>query len=309
MSATPLSALELREAVRNGERVDRSRLNRVLAIDAQRGLIEVQGGTTWRTIAAGLRPQDPRALAASSTATVGSSIARNAAGPDGAPTVNHVASLTLVTPDGDLKRVSRNREAELFALTVGGQGLFGTIYSVTLFIPSLAAAVERQTQPERVLLRPDAKPQQALDLLLPPDAVDEFVAETDTRCADWRIGLQSVALRPTLGEDETYLRWAQRDYAEVRLALARPAGLGGAVRNGQLRRELIDAAIARGGSFQIASTPDATRGQIEACYPQLKAFLAQKRRFDPHERVVNDWYRHQRNVLSREPCAVRFDPN
>lgn len=306
MSATPLSALELREAARNGWPVDASRLNRILAIDAQRGLLEVQAATAWQTIAAELRPGDARANVRTTMPTVGESVARNAAGPDGVPAVTHVASLTLVMPDGDLRRLSRNREPELFALAVGGQGLFGTLYSVTLFIPSLAAAVERQAQPEQLTLRPRATPQPALELLLPPEAVDEFVAETDTRCNDWRIGLQSVAVRRTLGEDETYLRWASRDYAEVRLALAQPAGLGGAVRSGQLRRELIDAAIALGGSFQIASTPDATRSQIEACYPQLKSFLAQKRRFDPHERVVNDWYCHQRNVLSREPCDVRF---
>ena len=306
MSATPLSALELREAVRNRDRFDRSRLNRVLAIDAQRGLIEVQGGTTWRTIATELRPRDPRALAASSAASVGSSIARNAAGPDGVPTVNHVASLALVMPDGELKRVSRNRDPELFALAVGGQGLFGTIYSVTLFIPSLAAAVERQAQPERVTLRPQARAQQPLELLIPPEAVDAFVAETDTRCNDWRVALHSVAIRRTLGEHETFLRWASRDYAEVRLALAQPGGLGGAVRTAQLRRELIGAAIALGGSFQIATTPDATREHTEACYPQLRAFLAQKRRFDPNERVVNEWYWHQRNVLRRERCEVRW---
>ena len=309
MSATPFSALELREAARNGWPVDTSRLNRILAIDAQRGLLEVQAATAWQTIAAELRPGDARANVRTTMPTVGESIARNAAGPDGVPAVTHVASLTLVTPDGDLRRVSRNREPELFALAVGGQGLFGTLYSVTLFIPSLAAAVERQAQPQHMTLRPHARAQPALELLLPPQAVDEFVAETDTRCNDWRIGLHSVAIRRTLGEEETYLRWASREYAEVRLALAQPAGLGGAVRSGQLRRELIDAAIALGGSFQIASTPDATRGQIEACYPQLKDFLAQKRRFDPHERVVNDWYRHQRNVLSREPCEVRFAPN
>jgi hypothetical protein len=305
-ASTPLSALELREAARNGWPVDTARLNRILAIDAQRGLLEVQAATAWHTIAAQLRPGDARANVRTTMPTVGESVARNAAGPDGAPAVTHVASLTLVMPDGDLKRVSRNREPELFALAVGGQGLFGTVYSITLFIPSLAAAVERQAQPQHMTLRPHGRPEQPLELLLPPEAVDEFVRQTDSRCGDWRVGVHSVAIRRTMGEEETYLRWARRDYAEVSLALARPAGLGGAVRSGQLRRELIDAAIALGGSFQIASTPDATSTQIETCYPQLKGFLAQKRRFDPNERVVNDWYRQQRSVVTRETCDVRW---
>lgn len=306
LATMPLSALELREAVRNGRPVDTSRLNRILAIDPARGLLEVQAATAWHSIAAEMRPGDERANVRTTMPTVGESIARNAAGPDGAPAISHVASLTLVMPDGDLRRVSRHREPELFALTVGGQGLFGTMYSVTLSIPTLARAVERQGRPQVLKLQPQAKAGQTLDLLIPPEAVDSFVEETDTRCNDWRIALHSVGIRQTQSEEETYLRWAQREYAEVRLSLSRPGGLGGAVRSAQLRRELIDAAISTGGSFQIASTPDATREQTEACYPQLKSFLAEKRRFDPHERVVNSWYFHQRDLLRRENCEVRW---
>jgi hypothetical protein len=120
------------------------------------------------------------------------------------------------------------------------------------------------------------------------------------------VPLQSVTARNISGEDETFLRWARREYTELRLCLAQPRGLGGAVRSAQLRRELIDAAIASGGGFPIASTPDATREQTEACYPELKSFLAQKRRFDPHERVVNAWYLHQRDLLRREQLDVRW---
>ena len=84
------------------------------------------------------------------------------------------------------------------------------------------------------------------------------------------------------------------------------AGLSASVRGAQLRHELIDAAIEAGGSFQIACTADATREQTEACYPQLKSFLAEKRRFDPQERLVNGWYLHQRGLLGRENCEVRW---
>ncbi len=237
--------------------------------------------------------------------TVGESIARNAAGPDGTPAVNHVASLTVVMPDGELRRVSRQRDRELFSLIVGGYGLFGTVYSITLRIATLARAVERQSAPQELTLR-RCRANRELELLIPPEALDAFVAETDTRCSDWRIPLQGVAVRSTAKEDESFLRWARRDFAEVKLSLAEPVGLSAAVRGGQLRHELIDAAIEAGGGFHIASTADATREQTEACYPQLKTFLAHKRRFDPHERLVNAWYRHQREVLSRKSCEVRW---
>jgi hypothetical protein len=78
------------------------------------------------------------------------------------------------------------------------------------------------------------------------------------------------------------------------------------VRATQVRRELIDAAIARGGSFPITSTPEATREQVERCYPQLRTVLAEKRRLDPSEKLVNPWYGHHRNLLWREACDVRW---
>jgi FAD/FMN-containing dehydrogenase len=305
LATTPMSALELCDAIRNGKPFDASRLNRILGLDPMHGLLEVQAATPWHAIAAELRPGDARANVRTTMPTVGESIARNAAGPDGTPAVHHVASLTAVMPDGELRRVSRQRDRELFGLIVGGHGLFGTVYSITLRIATLARAVERATRPQEMTLR-NCRANHALELLIPPEALDDFIRETDARCSDWRIPLQSVAVRRTAREDDSYLRWARRDYADVKLALAEPVGLSAAVRGGQLRRELIDAAIESGGSFQIACTTDATREQTEACYPQLKGFLAEKRRFDPHERLVNGWYLHQRRLLNRPGCEVRW---
>ncbi|HZD20060.1 MAG TPA: hypothetical protein VE325_05255 [Burkholderiales bacterium] len=301
----PLSAIELCDAVRMGRMPERARLNRILGLDATHGLLEVQAATPWFAIAGELRPGDARARVRTTMPTVGQSIERNAAGPDGTPAVAHVACIALVTPEGELRRVSRDRDAELFALTVGGQGLFGTIYSITLRIGSLARAVERASAPEEIVLQP-RRGRYPLELLLPPSVLGDFMKDVDRRCNDRRTALQSVTVRHTAAEDDTFLRWARRDYAEVTLGLVEVNGLGAAVRATQLRHELIDAAIAAGGSFQIACSADATRDQVRACYPQLEEFIAHKKRFDPNERLVNSWYLRQRSLLAREACNVRF---
>jgi FAD/FMN-containing dehydrogenase len=301
----PLSAIELCDAVRMGRMPERARLNRILGLDATHGLLEVQAATPWLAIAGELRPGDARARVRTTMPTVGQSIERNAAGPDGTPAVAHVACIALVTPEGELRRVSRDRDAELFALTVGGQGLFGTIYSITLRIGSLARAVERASAPEEIVLQP-RRGRYPLELLLPPSVLGDFMKDVDRRCNDRRTALQSVTVRHTAAEDDTFLRWARRDYAEVTLGLVEVNGLGAAVRATQLRHELIDAAIAAGGSFQIACSAEATRDQVRACYPQLEEFIAHKKRFDPNERLVNSWYLRQRSLLAREACNVRF---
>lgn len=308
MNTMPLSAAELCDAIRHGRPFEAARLNRILGLDAQRGLLEVQGGTAWATIAAELRPGEPRAAAIARTTrpSVADSLAWNAAGPDGQPAVAHVHSLTLVTPDGELRRISRQRDRELFSLVIGGFGLFGVLYSVTLRLDSLSRAVEKSAAPQRMLLHPGQETQQPLELLVPPERLEPFMAATDACCNDWRVPLRSAEVRSTGPEDDSFLRWASREFSQIKLHFPRRNGLGAQVRLAQLRREIIDGAIAAGGRFHIASTLEATREQLDACYPQLPAFLAHKRRFDPHERLTNGWYVHQRSLLAGESCEVRW---
>ena len=303
-SSRPISAQELQEAVRQRRLPEASRLDRILRLDQERALVEVQASVTWKSLADHLRPGDARARELPTTcATVGDSIAWNAAGPDGRPTASHVESLTMVTPDGQLRRIDRITNPGLFTLVLGGQGLFGALYSATLRVASLAQAVgeAEPRAPGSAAARTSS-----LRLLVPPQQADALVADLHARCADWRVPVEAVELRRVRADDETMLRWAQCDYVEVIAGLGELTTIGGAVRITQLRRELIDAAIARGGGFPIACTPEATRAQTEACYPQLAAFLAEQRTVDPRGVMTNSWLRHYRSLLSREACEVRW---
>ena len=301
-SSLPLSAHELQEAMRNARLIDAARLDRVLRVEPGHGVVEVQANTTWRSLAERLRPGNAQAASLRTTMpTVAESLARNAAGPDGRPTVMHVEGLALVTPDGELRRVSRRAHAELFALSVGGQGLFGALYSVTLKLDSLARAIS-----EAAPSVSGTGTAPGMQLLLPPERAAAFIADARSRFTEWRIAMEDPTLRHVMQEDETFLRWARREYAEISLRVPEPGTIGSSVRTTQLRRSLIDAAIAHGGAFPIACTPEATRAQTEACYPQLRAFLAQKRLFDLAERIVNPWYLHYRKLFGQAPCAVRW---
>jgi hypothetical protein len=238
--------------------------------------------------------------------TVGESIAANAAGPDGRPAVVHVESLTLVTPEGELRRVSRHAHRELFALIVGGQGLFGALYSITLRVDQMSRSVAQQAGPETIVGAGSEAGRQVLRLLVPPERLTPCIEQLNARCEEWRTSPKGLEVRQILEEDETYLRWAPREYAEIGIKLGTSASIGGAVRSVQLARDLIDVAIEHGGSFPIATTTQATRAQAEACYPRLKAFLAEKRRLDPAERITNAWYSRYRGLLFGENVEVRW---
>ncbi len=312
------SADELRSAMRQPEPgaigVDRTALDRVLRFDMARQLVEVQVGTPWQALCAYFaeRAPDLRSFAECSDIppSIGECVAANAAGPDGRPMIVHVESLALVTPDGALRRASRFANKELFLLAIGGHDLFGAPYSITLRVDSLLRSA-RDSQPAAILEIPaneDGGEQCSLDLLVPPQRLDGVLAQVRERCADWHIPIRSMRVRRVLPEDETVLRWARCECAEVKLRLALPPAIGGNVRAVQLRRELIDLALAAGGGFPIASTFHASREQTEACYPELKSLLAEKRRRDPDERLDNSWYRHYRGLLARDLCPVRWSP-
>jgi len=280
---------------------DAAGLDRVLCHDAGRGMLEVQSGTPWSALA-------EHGAAAFQAGTVGASVAANAAGPDGRPLVAHLRSFTLVTADGELRRVSRDCSPELFRLAVGGFGVFGPFYSLTLDLASLAQAAVAAAAPVRLEL-PEAHAQGGrggVELLVPPHATETLIAQVRSALEERRCPLTRLEARHTLPEDETFLRWARREYAALRIEYGFRATLGACASAAQLNARLIELALAAGGAIAPASLPLASREQADACYPMLGAFLAEKRRFDPGERVWNAWYRGTRELLRREPCAVRW---
>jgi hypothetical protein len=279
---------------------DASGLDRVLRHDAERGLLEVQAGTPWSAVA-------PHGGTAFATDTVGASVAANAAGLDGTPVAAHVHSLTLATADGELRRASRERAPEIFRLAVGGFGIFGPFYSVTLDLGSLARSAARAETPVSLGL-PEPVPAGArfhIELLLPPEASETFVAQARAETGERRCRIARFEARRTLPDEATFLRWAKRDYAAIAIEYCTRGTVGGCVNGTELRSKLIDLAIAAGGSLAPLYLPHATRTQAAHCYPMLGAFLAEKRRYDPAERVAGAWYRAVRDLWRREPYDAR----
>ena len=126
-----------------GVLLDTSGLNRVLSLDAERGLAQVEAGILWDGLVARLRemqqglPQRWSIVQKQTGAdrlSIGGALAANGHGRglSYAPIVQDVESLELVDAEGVLRHCSRIEDPELFGLAVGGYGLFGAIYSATL---------------------------------------------------------------------------------------------------------------------------------------------------------------------------------
>ena len=122
--------------------LDTCGLARVLALDSERGTIEVEAGIQWPELYSFLSSPanvgGAWAFAQKQTGadrlTLGGAIAANVHGraltlP---PIVADIESLVLVDASGEARTCSRSDHPELFSLVVGGYGLFGVVYSVTL---------------------------------------------------------------------------------------------------------------------------------------------------------------------------------
>ena len=127
----------------DGVLVDIRKLDRVLAFDTARGLIEIESGMQWPKLFAELRSAQ-RGLAmqwgfaqkqtGADRLTLGGCLSANVHGRGLTlpPFVGDVESFRLLDARGELLHCSRTEHPELFALAIGGYGLFGFIYSVTL---------------------------------------------------------------------------------------------------------------------------------------------------------------------------------
>jgi FAD/FMN-containing dehydrogenase len=127
--------------------LDMRRMNRVLAFDLSRGLVRAEAGIQWPELIRGILDAQeqqapgvpPRwAIAQKQTGadalTLGGALSANIHGRGllMGPFIDDVEGFTLIGADGALKYCSRTHNSDLFALAIGGYGLFGVIIDVTL---------------------------------------------------------------------------------------------------------------------------------------------------------------------------------
>ncbi len=126
-----------------GVLVDMRGMNRIIAFDQQRGLIEVGAGIEWPALIDYLEAAQAGSVekwtiaqkqSGADRLTLGGALSANVHGRGLAkkPIIADVESFTLVDAAGTLRRCSRTDNAELFRLVIGGYGLFGIIATVTL---------------------------------------------------------------------------------------------------------------------------------------------------------------------------------
>ena len=117
--------------------LDMRGMHRVLSFDPVRGLVEVEAGMEWPELIDYLgdtRWSIRQKQTGADRLSLGGCLSANVHGRGLAmrPFIDDVEAFTLVDADGHVQHCSRDENRELFALAIGGYGLFGVIASVTL---------------------------------------------------------------------------------------------------------------------------------------------------------------------------------
>lgn len=123
--------------------IDTRSMNRVLDFDSSRGIIRIESGIQWPALieylnAAGTESGKAWSIIQKQTGAdrlcLGGALGANAHGRGlrFKPFIADVASLELVDARGETVRCSRDENAEIFRLAIGGYGLFGVITTIDL---------------------------------------------------------------------------------------------------------------------------------------------------------------------------------
>jgi FAD/FMN-containing dehydrogenase len=129
--------------ISDGVVLDMTGMRRILALDTENGLVEVEAGIDWHTLIGELVATQVSAErqwgiiqkpTGADGLTIGGSVGSNVHGRGlkMSPFVQDIESFVLLDADGEVYTCSRLENVELFRLVIGGYGLFGVVTSVRL---------------------------------------------------------------------------------------------------------------------------------------------------------------------------------
>jgi FAD/FMN-containing dehydrogenase len=373
-----------------------------MSLDTDRSLLRVGAGARWSEVIPYLdaRGYSVAVMQSNNDFSVGGSLSVSCHGwqHNQPPIASTVAALRVMKADGSVVRCSRDENAELFSLVLGGYGLFGIILEAELrVVPNERYRVESEVIPcdkyvarfgERVNAAGDAGmvygrlcvvpgdgflreaiqtvfrkapcPREEIPVLhtagyaslrreiyrgqigsnegkevrwktektvsghiagkffsrnqllnegaevyreknadrtdilheyfVPPDQFAAFLERARTIFPRHKCDLLNVTVRNVLKDNDTFLRYADRDMFALVMLFNQPRTPQGDEQMQALSRELIDAALECGGRYYLPYRLHATPEQFQRAYPQAPAFFEHKRRYDPDELFRNQFY-------------------
>jgi len=197
----------------------------------------------------------------------------------------------------DLLYLAHTNEKEAFRryadyyLTTSGQIYWSDTHQLSIYPDNYHREIDQK------LHAPYPATEIITEIDVPRSMLPGFLAEVREDFRKNKVELIYGTVRIIERDDESFLAWAKQPFACTIFNLHTVHSPEGLQHSADAFRRLIDMAIRRGGSYYLTYSRDATREQVESCYPQFSDFLRLKSKFDPEERFQSDWYRHYKKLF------------
>ena len=144
------------------------------------------------------------------------------------------------------------------------------------------------------------------EYFVPVDRFDEFVPKMAEILQRHRVNVINISVRHALPDPGSLMAWAREEVFAFVLYYKQRVRENAKTRVAVWTRELIDAALATGGTYYLPYQPHATPEQFRRAYPRAKELFALKKKYDPQFRFRNvlwDTY-YAPEVEARKPKDV-----
>jgi FAD/FMN-containing dehydrogenase len=127
------------------------------------------------------------------------------------------------------------------------------------------------------------------EYFLPPEQLPAFLAAARTSLRRHDAQLLNASVR-VVHDSDVLLDYARGNRLSVVLYLSQQISADADADMSALNRELLDAALERGGTFYLPYQQHYTNEQVAQAYPMIEEFFAVKKRYDPEGRFRNSIY-------------------
>ena len=138
------------------------------------------------------------------------------------------------------------------------------------------------------------------ELYVPKHKLHAFLLAAKSALREEQADIIYGTVRMIEKDNESFLAWAKENFACVIFNLHINHDQISILRAKQSFRTLIEIAISMSGSFYLTYHRYATRKQLLHAYPQLKEFIARKKRYDPEGRFRSNWFNQTLLCLETE---------
>lgn len=128
------------------------------------------------------------------------------------------------------------------------------------------------------------------EYFVPPSRLVEFLDTARDVLGRHDVDLLNVTVREVFEDQDSFLRYADQDVFALVMLFSQERTPYAEASMEAATRDLIEAALAAGGTYYLPYRPHARRDQFQRAYPQSTEFFALKRMYDPDELFQNRFY-------------------